>query len=134
MPKKDINTRLAAVERQLADIRVRAIEASEFRLVDKSGKVRAVLEMSRLGPRLVMLHADGTPALELSLPPDGPAVKLSDQDGETRVFLGATRDAARIGLADGKGNQRMFLGVNAAGKPSLTVYDGKQKAVWSAPG
>jgi hypothetical protein len=132
MPKKDLSSRLAAVERQLAEVRVRAIESSEFRLVDKSGKVRAVLEMSRLGPRLVMMHADGTAGLEVSLPPDGPAVTLSDEDGETRVFLGATRDAARVALADSKGNQRMFLGVSAAGKPSLTVYDAKQKAVWSA--
>jgi hypothetical protein len=132
MAKKDLSTRLAAVERQLADIRVRAVESSEFRLVDKTGKLRAVLDMSRLGPRLMMMHADGTLALEVSLPPDGPAIRLSDQAGETRVFLGATRDAARVALADDKGNQRMFLGVSAAGKPSLTVYDAKQKAVWSA--
>jgi hypothetical protein len=133
MPKKDVSSRLAALERQLAEVRVRAVEASEFRLVDRAGKVRAVLEMSRLGPRLVMMHADGTPALELSLPPDGPAIRLSDQDGETRTFIGAIRDAARIAMADGKGNQRIFIGVNAAGTPSLTVYDGKQKAVWSIP-
>ncbi len=109
----------------------RAIEATQFRLVDRNGRLRAVLEMSRSGPHLAMLHEDGTPALELALSRDGPCVRLTDGDGATRVFVGATRGSARIGMADDEGTQRVFLGVGAKGTPGLTLYDGHQRRVWT---
>jgi hypothetical protein len=133
MPRKNVEGRLAALERQVAEIRVRAVEATEFRLVDKAGNLRAVLEMTRSGPRLQMIHDDGVVALEVSLPPDGPAIWLGDEDGHTRLFLGALRDAARIGMADAKGRQRAFIGLTPGGQASVTLYDANQKVTWSAP-
>jgi hypothetical protein len=133
MAKRKLSSRIDALERQVAEIRVKAVEASEFRLVDKSGRLRAVLEMTRTGPRLALLDEDGTVALETSLSNDGPSIRLADQHGNTRVFLGATRDASRIGLADSDGAQRVFLGVSAGGKPAVTVYDSEQRKVWEAP-
>jgi hypothetical protein len=133
MARKGVESRLTALERQVAEIKVRAVEAAEFRLVDKTGNLRAVLEMTRSGPRLRMLHEDGEVALEVSLPPDGPAIRMADEEGHTRLFLGAMRDAARIGMADAKGHQRAFIGLTAGGRPTITLYDPKQKAVWSAP-
>jgi hypothetical protein len=135
--RKDVEGRIATLERQLAEIRVRAVEAGEFRLVDKAGRPRAVLEVTRRGPRLALLHEDGTIGVEVTLAPDGPGVRLADEEGLTRLFLGATRDAARVGLSDGEGNQRLFLGVSggsggAGGKPSMTMYDRKQREVWEA--
>lgn len=118
--------------RQPADIRVGAIETGELRLVDRSGRVRAVLSASQSGPSLAMMHEDGTVALELVLGGDGPAVRLSDDKGETRVFIGAVRGAARIGMADGNGFQRLFLGVSNGGTPAATLYDSQQRQVWSA--
>jgi len=60
-------------------------------------------------------------------------MRLSDEDGNTRVFIGAQRDSARIGLADGKGKQRAFIGVAQDGKPTINLYDAKQRSLWSAP-
>lgn len=132
MAKKNLSNRIASLERQMADIRVRAVEASEFRLVDKSGRVRGVLEMGRTGPRLAMMHEDGTVSLEIALANDGPSVRLADETGLTRVFVGATRNEARIGLSDAEKKPRIFLNVKSSGKPAIAVYDGKQKKVWEA--
>lgn len=129
--RKSIVKRLATLERQAADIRVRAVETAELRLVDRAGRVRAVLEMTRAGPSLAMMHEDGTVALELVLTGDGAGVRLADDKGETRVFLGATRGAARMGMADGAGTPRLFLGLNNGGKPTLTLYDRDQRRVWT---
>ena len=131
--KKNIDARLTALQRQIAEIRVRAVEAAEFRLVDKAGRVRAMLEMTRSGPRLAMIHEDGPVSLELTLAADGPGLRLADEDGQTRLFIGATRDAARIGLADGTGKQRAYIGVSRGGKAKITFYDAKQRAVWATP-
>lgn len=130
--RKSTADRLAALERQAADIRVRAVEAGEFRLVDKTGRVRAVLEMVRNGPSLSMMHEDGTVSLEVELSKEGPVVRLSDETGRTRVFVGATRGAARLGMADGQGHQRLFIGADSAGNPAVTLYNRDQKQIWTA--
>ena len=132
--RSSVNARNAALQRQLAQVRARAAEAAEFRLVDKAGRVRATLAMTRSGPRLAMMHDDGAVGLELTLAPDGPSLRLADEDGQTRLFLGATRDAARIGLADGTGKQRLYIGVGQRGKPTVSVYDARQRTVWTSPG
>lgn len=123
----------AATERQSPEVNVRAVEASEFRLVDRDGRLRAVLESTPQGPRLAMMQEDGSIALEITLAPDGPGIRLGDENGQTRVFIGAMRDAARLGMADSDGNQRIFLGVNAKGTPTITTYDARQREVWEAP-
>jgi hypothetical protein len=132
MAKKNLSNRIASLERQIADIRVRAVEASEFRLVDKSGRVRGVLEMSRTGPRLALMHEDGTVSLEVALANDGPSIRLADESNVTRVFVGATRNEARIGLADAEKKPRIFLNVKKSGKPTIATYDNKQKRIWGA--
>jgi hypothetical protein len=131
--QKSMKPRPAATKRLSADVRVRVVEAGEFRLVDRAGRTRAALEMTRNGPRLAMMHECGTVALELTLASDGPSVRLSDGEDATRVFLGATRGAARMGMADGKGSQRLFFGVSAEGTPTITLYDREQGQVWTTP-
>jgi len=134
MPKrKNVTDRLEALERQAAAIRVGAVEASEFRLVDRTGQPRATLEMTRTGPRLAMMHEDGTVAIEIELTRDGPAIRLADSHGDTRVFIGAMRDTARIGMADETGAQRLFIGLSHGGDPSLTLYDDTQRQAWTTP-
>lgn len=129
--RKNIAERLAALERQAAEVRVRVIEAGEFRLVDRAGRMRVLLEMTRFGPRLAMMRGDETVALELTLTGDGAGMRFTDEEGMTRVFVGATRGAARIGMADGEGAQRLFLGLTGGGEPALTLYDGSQRQVWT---
>jgi hypothetical protein len=127
---KDAGARRAPA-RPAAVLTARAIEAEEFRLVDRAGRVRARVEITRAGPRLAMMHGDGTVALELVLTPDGPALRLMDTVGDTRMFVGALRGAARIGMADGDGAQRLFLGLGGRGTPALTLYDDAQRQSWS---
>jgi hypothetical protein len=114
-----------------AVVTARTVEAEEFRLVDRSGRVRARVELTRAGPRFAMMHEDETIALELVLTPDGPALRLMDVGGNTRLFVGALRGAARIGMADGDGAQRLFLGLGGKGTPALTLYDDSQRQSWS---
>lgn len=130
--RKNITERLEMLERQAAEVRVRTVEAGEFRLVDGAGRMRALLQMTRLGPRLVMMHEDGTVAIEIKLGNDGPAVRLTDDTGSTRVFVGAMRGMARIGMADGKGSQRLLAGLSHTGEPSVTLYDDSHQRVWRA--
>ena len=130
--RKSVVGRPAVTERQPAEVRVRAVETEELRLVDRAGRTRTLLEMTRLGPRLAMMHEDGTVALEVVLASDGPGVRFADDKGETLAFVGATRGGARLGMADREGSQRVFLGVNSNGTPTLTLYDENQRQVWTA--
>jgi hypothetical protein len=131
--RRSIQSGKRGAQRPAPEIKVGTVEASEFRLVDRSGRLQAVLESTPQGPRLAMMQSDGSVGLEITLAPDGPGIRLSDENGQTRVFVGAMRDAARLGMADGDGNQRLFIGVNARGAPSITLYDARQREVWEAP-
>jgi hypothetical protein len=104
--------------------------ATEFRLVDARGRVRAVLSSGRAGPSLAMLHEDGELALEVTVGATGPTIKLVDDRGSTRLFLGSTRGGARMGMTDISGTQRLFIGVNPAGTPDVALYDEHQQRVW----
>ena len=130
--RKEPKARGVKTQRKTRKTPVRAVEAEELRLVDRAGRVRAVLGLTRAGPRVALMREDGAPALELTLTGDGPSIRLSDEVGTARVFVGAIRGSARIGMADAKGAQRAFMGVNAAGKPTMTLYDGQQRRVWTA--
>lgn len=131
--RKKTTKRSAARGRASADIRVRAVEAKEFRLVDSAGRTRAALEMTGPGPRLVMMHEDGTVALEVMLARQGPSVRLADGAGETRVFIGAMLGTARIGMADANASPRLFVGLGHNGEPSVALYDGSQRRLWATP-
>lgn len=133
MAKRNVEDRLSALERQAAEIRVEAVEATEFRLVDKAGRVRGVMEMTESGPRLALLDTEGTVLAEVFAQRDGTAVRLGGRDGDTRVFVGAIGGNARIALSDSGGHQRAFIGVEPKG-PTITLYDAKQKTIWHAPG
>jgi hypothetical protein len=106
------------------------LTATEFRLVDARGRVRAVLSSGRAGPSLAMLHEDGELALEVTVGTTGPTIKLVDDRGSTRLFLGSTRGGARMGMTDLTGTQRLFIGVNPAGTPDVALYDEHQQRVW----
>lgn len=133
MAGRSVESRIAALERRLARARSGVVESREFRLVDKAGRVRAAVEMTRSGPRLAMMHEDGTVSLEVMLRPQGPSIRMSDEDGETRVFIGASNAAARLALADEHGIQRVFIGAGRRGGPTITIYDPDQRTVWRAP-
>lgn len=126
---RSITERLATLERQAAKPAARAVEAEEFRLVDRAGRLRALLELTRIGPRLAMMREDGTIALELMLTGDGAGARFADDTGKTRVFIGASRGTARLGMADGDGAPRVFLGLDRNGKPTLSFYDRRQRKV-----
>ncbi len=128
--RKTTNTK-TSTSRRSAAIRVPVIETEELRLVDSGGCVRAVLEMNRRGPCVMMMHEDGTVALEVILSKEGPSIRLADERGETRIFIGAMRGSSRVGMADADGSQRLFLGVNSAGKPAMHLYDADQHEIWS---
>lgn len=117
--------------RPAATAPARVVEASEFRLVDRAGRVRALLSMSRAGPRLEMMQEDGTIVLEVALTGDGAGAKFADGAGEPRVFIGTARGAARLGMADKEGSPRLFVGLGSAGTPEVTLYDDSQRRVWS---
>ena len=78
------------------------VTAHEFRLVDRAGRLRALLGASpESEPGLIFCDAVGRVRMELTLREDGASsLVLSDAAGETRAALGVPPEGA---LASGRG-------------------------------
>src|SRR5688572_18666100 len=86
------------------------IDASEFRLLDKEGRTRAMLAMLDEGPALVMLDAQGDTRARLVLDTNnGPALSMRDHNGCIRIMLGMKPTNASLALADANGADRLTL-------------------------
>jgi hypothetical protein len=116
----------------------KSIEAESFVVKDKSGKIRAALEMSEEGPilRLIdeskqtrmallarsksttleMMTDKGKRVLLMSTKDGNPSITLSgtgDKEKEViRLQLSGSKDGSRISLCDGQGNQGADLWVD----------------------
>ena len=67
------------------------ITAQEFRLTDKGGNVRAVMNTDADGePGLIMFDKHGTPRLQLDSYETTPSLILRDEHGDKRAYYGMT--------------------------------------------
>jgi len=63
------------------------IRAEKFEVVDKAGKVRAVLGASDDSSRLLLYDASWTVRIGMAVLKDGPVLTLSNADGKPRTEL-----------------------------------------------
>jgi hypothetical protein len=91
----------------------KAVKAEQFLLVDKKGKIHAILGLTNLGE---------------------PSLGLWDKNGKNRIMLGFLRDGVPgVGLNDENGNRRANLQLAIDGKPALILFDENQQRLWSSP-
>ena len=91
----------------------KAVKAQQFLLVDKKGKIYAVLGVTNLGE---------------------PSLGLWDKNGKNRIILGFLRDGVPgLGLNDEDGNRRANLQLADNGKSALVLFDENGQRIWSAP-
>ncbi len=92
----------------------KTIKAEQFLLVDKKGKIHAILGLTNLGK---------------------PSLGLWDEEGKNRIMLGFLRDGVPgLGLNDAQGGRRINLQLAVDGKPALILFDETEQRIWSAPG
>ena len=91
----------------------KVVRAEEFRLVDKAGNLRGVMNASSIviGPQLAFFDEGGTTRMRMFLSDDGdPMLLLKDEDGTLRMSMNLT-----------------------AGMPGLLLRDEGGTVMWSAP-
>jgi hypothetical protein len=104
----------------------KVIEAEEFRLIDKEGRILSTWGMYAGGPGIVLFSKNGQfrAVFSLTSPEEGPVLTFADQDGVHRatVGLGAKRQPY-LALRDIAGKERLTLSLNDKGDPYLVLYD-----------
>ena len=102
------------------------IEAQAFVVKDKSGKIRALLGVSKSSePTLQFYDKDGKWRAILGVNKDAePTLQFYDKDGKRRAALGVTKDdESTLRLLDKDGKQRANLGVTKNGATFLSLLD-----------
>ena len=107
----DIAVRLATAPRAVSNT---VVTAQEFRLTDKGGNIRAVMNVDTSGePGLRMFDRTGTLRLQLDSFENTPSLILLDRAGSRRVYYGMEN-------ADGSGLLQM-MGPNGETQATLTT-------------
>jgi hypothetical protein len=111
------------------------ITAGELRLVDDSGRTRALLSLLRGKPRLIMTDDHGEFRIELGLGPDGePTLWLRDREGKARGRLSlSVIGSPGLEFIDPGGRSRCTLSLDEQGDPSLFLRDAQGRdrlALW----
>ena len=99
-----------ALEAEVAELRARAVEANEVRLVDGDGRVRGLLAMDGDHPKLAFLDGDGRVRAKLVVSSDGPGLTFTDEAGRRGRGWGSRRMRLRIGFADANGEPGVLWG------------------------
>jgi hypothetical protein len=111
-------------------------------LWDEKGKVRAKLDVSKDGPKLLMWDEKLYVRAKLAADPDGPGLTLDDENGKTRAGMVVGKDGPAMQLWDEKNQYRFAAGktktVSPDGKTieyaesSLILFGPDGKVIWSA--
>lgn len=112
------------------------VTAQEFRLADKNGNIRAVMNTDADGePGLVMFDKSGTPRLQLDSYETTPSLILMDENGKKRAYYGMsspTGDGA-LTFSGANGAEVASLQISGgASRFSLMDGAGDSRAQWSA--
>lgn len=108
----------------------RTVEAQSFVLKDAAGRARAELSLAANDiPTLTMRDAKGEPRVTLGAG-DNPFLTMSNPDSSERIQLFVAPDVYGLTLSNAQVN-RVGVGV-WKGVPGMTLYDERQKVVWSA--
>jgi hypothetical protein len=124
--------------------RTNVVEASQFILKDKGGKVRATLSVDdKLAQpvQLVFYDGEGRQKVKLdsgALPFVGGALHLADENGKDRIYISSSNTlGGTLSLLDAKGLPGTVLNTNSAALPdveaksvALKDTDGNIRARW----
>lgn len=101
-----------------------SIQAQDFRLVSKDGKVKAALSISpdTGEPFLIINGKDEKYRLMLNLDRDSPQIILRDDKAQTRLVVGTTEITNRL-----KGT------IERRPESSIVMFNKDGKLIWSAP-
>ena len=114
------------------------VSAQEFRLTDKSGNVRAVMNTDANGePGLIMFDKNGTPRLQLDSYETTPSLILMDEHGDHRAYYGMsspTGDGELSFYGENKEPLASLKITNGASSFSLMDGYGNSQAQWSVNG
>jgi hypothetical protein len=127
---------VAAEGQQGKTIKADRIIVQELRIVDPSGRQRAVLNVTPDDlARLSFLTTSGKRRLAMGVLADGEsAVGMYDAQGRVRIGLNVPLDdSASIHLVDKTGRNRANFVQLPNGKSSFEVYNEDGHLVWSAP-
>lgn len=102
----------------------KAVNATELRLVDETGRTRALLSLLLGKPRLIMTDDKGEFRMEMGLDAEGhPNLTLRDQAGRTRAALKLNQGDPVLSFLDTGGRRRVTLKLNASGAPIMIMRD-----------
>ncbi len=117
--------------------RTKLVEATEFRLVDQKGTVRASLAVGRGGATISLNNGAGHPRAALVVGEDGaPRLDLLDRTDSSRASLRLAGDgspelslsgAPKIELSDEPGKPRASLAILADGEAALSLAGSSEK-------
>ena len=119
--------------------RTKLVEATEFRLVDAKGTVRAALAVGRGGTTISLNNGAGRPRLSLAVGDDGaPRVDLLDRSDSPRASVSLAGDGSpqlsltgspRVDLAEEAGKPRLSLAVGSDGEATVSLGGPPEKAL-----
>jgi len=126
---------------------VTRIAAEEFSVVDSSGVVRATLGFEKGGSRLALYDSSGLMLVEVTATKDAAEFALYDDTEKHRILalvgsgqkvrdreVGVVRLPADVFFNLYDENRMTRASIRVAGDARLSVYDGEEKTVWTAPG
>lgn len=114
----------------------KVLTAQEFRLVDKTGAMRATLQTQDDGsPGLALYDKSGKVRITLHVQADGTSLMaFRDGQGKSRVELEQDTDGTGgLTLTNGKGTGGAALVIAPDGNPVALFKDKNGKVTWSAP-
>ena len=109
--------------------RARLVEATEFRLVDEKGTVRASLSVGRGGVAIAVNNGAGRTRASLAVGDDGaPHLDLIDRTDTVRGSIRLAADGSpEVALTDAAKHVRGRFRLDPDGSPRLELADGAQK-------
>jgi len=95
---------------------------------------RLTLDVTQSGqPKIALMDPAGQTHLEMTVSPDGaPSLRLTGTGRGASLRLSAV-ETPQIEFVDVTGSVRARFGLDAAGRPSLQMFDEGGKVVWKAP-
>ena len=112
------------------------VTAQEFRLTDKAGNVRAVMNTDRNGePGLVMYDRRGTPRLQIDSFETTPSLILMDERGQRRAYYGMSSPTGDGAFTFYGSNGASVANLSIADSvPSFSLSGDNSQAVWNISG
>ncbi|MFL6237339.1 MAG: hypothetical protein ACJ76N_29710 [Thermoanaerobaculia bacterium] len=117
---------LSAVLLMAQSRRGSTLTAERFELVDGSGKTRAVLGITDLGPSFQLYDKSGKTRAGLLVGDRGPALLLGDADEKLRLSLRVDGKGPAIELADAGGRKRISLDLENGSQQGFLCLDPRE--------